>query len=289
MPKPFSKQFRLSITKALGDQLAEELANLTPAPLTKSNLEKLEHQAHTEGLGSKSGVYQLYRQPPGATEHKLVYVGKADNSLPFRLGKHHTKISGRTGISLDQIYFKCLYVAEDFSAVAPEKLLIKKHKQDGGVPWNANGFGNNDPGRNRDRTTLKKNHFDVLYPIDLNRRVHGISPGETTLASLLNETKEALPYNFRYKSANAHTTVPVSVPSNPMTGHDVLALISRHLPEDWQIAALMGYVIMYPDKREDYPSAFRYYRGSDVLESAPTLQPPGKIQDESDEDSPMED
>ena len=45
MPKPFSKQFRLSITKALGDQLAEELANLTPAPLTKSNLENLEHQA----------------------------------------------------------------------------------------------------------------------------------------------------------------------------------------------------------------------------------------------------
>ena len=203
MPQPFSKQFRLSITKALGDQLAEELANLTPAPLTEKNIVKLDHQAHTEALGSKSGVYHIYQRPPGTAENKLVYVGKADNSLSSRLEKHRTKISGRTKISLEQISFKCLYVDEDFSAVAPEKLLIKKYKQVGGVPWNANGFGNNDPGRNRDRTTLKKNHFDVLHPIDLGRQIQGIESGRTTLESLLSNTKKALPYNFRYKEEKA--------------------------------------------------------------------------------------
>ena len=73
-----------------------------------------------------------------------------------------------------------------------------------------------------------------------------------------------------------------------MTGHDLFTLISRNLPAGWQISALMGYVIMYPDNNADYPSAFRYYRGNEVLNTVPVLQPAGKIQDELDEDNSME-
>jgi hypothetical protein len=284
MPEPFSKQFRLSITKALGDQLAEELAALTPTPLTRANLAKLDDQAKEEKLSSKSGVYQLYLNAPGKPEPDLVYVGKADEPLARRLGQHHTKISGRKGISVEEISFKCLYVAEDFSAVAPERLLIKKYKQIGHIPWNANGFGNKDPGTNRDRTTLKRDHFDVLYPIDLDRRVSGLTPGEGTLASLLTKAKDALPYNFRYKDVARHQEVSVTVPSEHMTAHDIFTLIARHLPETWQIAALMGYVIMYPDKHASYASAFRYYRGTNILEAKPKLKPVGKKQDELDEE-----
>jgi hypothetical protein len=37
--------------------------------------------------------------------------------------------------------FSCLYVAEDFSALAPEQLLINHRKDLGEIPWNSNSFG----------------------------------------------------------------------------------------------------------------------------------------------------
>ncbi|MFJ4874459.1 GIY-YIG nuclease family protein [Streptomyces sp. NPDC088745] len=280
MAASFSNQFRLSITKALGDQLAEELAKLTPAPLTQVNLDELDRRAVVENLSSRSGVYQLYRQTEADAEPKLVYVGKAEKPLPQRLGNHLKKISGRTGISLDEMTFKCLFVAEDFTAVAPEKLLIKQYKKDGHIPWNTNGFGNKDPGRNRDRTVLKKNHFDVLFGIDLERKVEGLVPGEQTLEILLAQIKNLVPYNFRYEESVIYQDVAVSVPDGPMTADQAFRLVATCLPEGWQVAALMGYVIMYRDSQADYASAWRYYRGLDVHDAQPKLKPAGKIKEE---------
>ncbi|MFD7508584.1 GIY-YIG nuclease family protein [Streptomyces sp. NPDC059853] len=276
MASRFSSQFRLSITKALGDQLAEALSSLDRAPLTRQNLDLLEEQAESERLSSRSGVYQLYRGDG------LVYVGKADKPLASRLGNHLRKISGRRNISIDQISFKCLYVAEDFSAVAPEKLLIKKYKADGGAPWNTNGFGNKDPGRNRDRTVLKANHFDMLFPVDLVRPVEGLKPGEHSLCDLLAVIKEGLPYNFRYQEKPRFEEVSVTVPLAEMSADEVFRLVSAHLPGAWQISALMGYVIMYDDKRVGYPSAWRYYRGGEIVDHEPTAKP-------ADDEEPDED
>ncbi|WKX18709.1 GIY-YIG nuclease family protein [Streptomyces sp. HUAS CX7] len=285
MAAAFSSQFRLSITKALRDQLAEELKKLTPAPLTRANLVALGQQAVEEKLTSRSGVYQLYQQTPGRDEKELVYVGKADQPLPSRLGNHLVKISGRRNISIDDIYFKCLYVAEDFSAVSPEKLLIKLYKQDGQIPWNANGFGNKDPGRNRDRTVLKSNHFDVLYPIDLDRTITGLSTTERPLGEALKELKEAAPFNFRFQErATIYKTALVSWPSSTMTVDGALRFLAAHLPTEWQIVAFMGYVIMYQDHRVQYPSSFRYYRGSKVLDCDPQLKAPGKVTEDGEED-----
>jgi hypothetical protein len=281
----FSSQFRLSITKALRDQLAEELKKLTPAPLTPANLVKLSQQAVEEKLKSRSGVYQLYQQLPEDSEKKLVYVGKADKPLPSRLGNHLKKISGRRDISIDDIYFKCLYVAEDFSAVSPEKLLIKLYKQDGQIPWNANGFGNKDPGRNRDRTVLKANHFDVLYPVDLDRSITGLSTAERPLGEVLKELKDVAPFNFRFQDRAAiYKSTHLSWPSSTLTMDEALRFLAPHLPADWQIVAFMGYVIMYRDKGVEYPSGFRYYRGSDVLDRDPELKAPGKVAEDGEED-----
>ncbi|MES9553117.1 MULTISPECIES: GIY-YIG nuclease family protein [unclassified Streptomyces] len=105
-------EFKLSITKALGDQLAAALDDLMPAPLTSEII---------QALRPLPGVYQLYKGDD------LVYVGKADKSLPQRIEKHFRKISGRRNISLAEMSFTCLYVDEDFGAVAPERLLINKH------------------------------------------------------------------------------------------------------------------------------------------------------------------
>ncbi|MFG2182099.1 GIY-YIG nuclease family protein [Streptomyces abikoensis] len=118
----FHDDFRLSITKALGDQLAEALTTLGRAPLNEENLSKLEE---------RPGVYQLY------VNDAFVYVGKADRKhkgLPGRLRNHLRKLSGRGNLDLADVTFSCLYVDEDFSALAPEQLLINHYKERGRDP-----------------------------------------------------------------------------------------------------------------------------------------------------------
>ncbi|MFF7798083.1 GIY-YIG nuclease family protein [Streptomyces olivaceus] len=259
----YHKDFTLSITKALGDQLAKALEGLDRAPLAEENLARLKE---------KPGVYQLY------LNDKFVYVGKADKSLPARLRNHLRKISGRRNISLEEMAFSCLYVAEDFSALAPEQLLITHHKGQGDIPWNNNGFGNKDPGRQRDSTVLKRNHFDVLFPIDLDRPVEGLQAGETTLHTLLEAIKTGLPYNFRYGKAAEFKTRRVHVPADGMTADEVFRLISAEIPTKWQVTALMGYVIMYDDSPSEYKSAWRYYRNGQPIGAVPEAEPAGDVE-----------
>lgn len=259
----YHKDFTLSITKALGDQLAKALEGLDRAPLAEENLARLKEEP---------GVYQLY------LNDKFVYVGKADKSLPARLRNHLRKISGRRNVSLEEMAFSCLYVAEDFSALAPEQLLITHHKGQGDIPWNNNGFGNKDPGRQRDSTVLKRNHFDVLFPIDLDRPVEGLQAGETTLHTLLEAIKAGLPYNFRYGKAAEFKTRRVHVPADGMTADEVFRLISAEIPSKWQVTALMGYVIMYDDSPSEYKSAWRYYRNGQPIGAVPEAAPAGDVE-----------
>lgn len=262
--------FRLSITQALGDQLADALDELEPAPLTPENLGLLEDRA---------GVYQLYRNGD------FVYVGKADKSLPTRINKHLRKISGRRNIDLSEMTFTCLYVAEDFSALAPEKLLIKEYRKRGEIPWNNNGFGNNDPGKRRDETVVKANHFDNLHPIDVDRVLTTLPQGPVALNRLLPRAAKEIPYTFRYLKkgyGNAYKAV-VNVPENP-TINDLFQMIAGALPETWQIALLPGRAIMYPDGRRSYPSVWRYYRGDQVLDVEPEIEEAGEIEEEEEHD-----
>ncbi|MFD4540426.1 GIY-YIG nuclease family protein [Streptomyces bauhiniae] len=249
-------EFKLSITKALGDQLAAALKKLAPAPLAMENI---------RALRPLPGVYQLYKNG------HLVYVGKADRSLPQRIEKHFRKISGRRNISLDQMAFTCLYVDEDFGAVAPERLLINEHRGQGQVPWNYNGFGNNDPGKRRDTTEVDEGHFDHDHPIDLEYRLTKLpsqcmEAGEALpLSQLLQETKTHLPYVFRYQASKEFDDIAVEFPDAETTADEALKTIAARLPDKWQITALPGYLIMYP-KIEDYPSARRYYRSTGVVD-----------------------
>ncbi|MFE5841252.1 Eco29kI family restriction endonuclease [Streptomyces niveus] len=259
----YHKDFTLSITKALGDQLADALGKLDRAPLTEESLACLKE---------KPGVYQLY------LNDKFVYVGKADKSLPARLSNHLRKISGRRNISLDEMTFSCLYVAEDFSALAPEQLLITHHKGMGDIPWNNNGFGNKDPGRQRDNTVLKRNHFDVLYPIDLGRPIEGLQAGETTLHELLETIKAGLPYIFRYGKSAEFKTRSVHVPAAGMTADEVFQLVSAEIPAKWQVTALMGYALMYDDSPNTYRSAWRYYRAGQHVGAVPEAEPAGYVE-----------
>ncbi|MFF5633572.1 GIY-YIG nuclease family protein [Streptomyces sp. NPDC012825] len=238
----------MSITKALGDQLAADLEALTPAPLTEANLRL---------LPPHKGVYQLRRGK------ELLYVGKAEVTLPQRLGKHLRKLSGREGIRLEEISFTALSVDEDFSAVAPEKLLIDRFQSAGEAPWNENGFGINDPGDKRDTTVFASDHFDQLYPANLNWVIRDLDLGGQNLRPLLKNVKTQLPYTFRYAyyrtaAEKFYERFDVTIDRPEMTAHEFFLFLSATLPDDWQIMALPGYVVMYPKELRS-ESARKYY------------------------------
>ncbi len=253
-------EFKLSITRAMADQLAEALARLEPAPLTKENVEALEE---------RPGVYELFLRG------ERVYVGKASKSksskdLPGRLGDHIRKLSGRAGISLSEISFQCLYVDEDLEAAAPETMLINKYKdrRRQTLPWNFNGFGNNDPGRNRDHSVVKSNHFDAWYPVDLDVLVStGLEPGYYPVTKYLEAVKTALPFNLRYDSKalsprKADTTYLAKIPAHETSARDLLREAVEALPRGWQATVLPGYVILYQEETS-YKSARLYWRKHD--------------------------
>lgn len=246
-PDNCSAEFRLSITKALSDQLHKSIQVLPPAPLNASTIGAL----HPGG-----GVYQLY------LDGELIYIGKADKSLVDRLSQHERKISGRTGFHESEMTFTCLYVVEDLSAMAPERLLIDHYRGDGRCPWNTNGFGNKDPGRNRDRTLVKTKHFDAVYPINLGVEV-SVPDEHTTVRAFLDSLKTRLPYTVRFhedlkkKSGVALSPLAAGEENAPAEMHFERVLSS--LPEGWQLTALPGYAILYEESQE-YPSALALSR-----------------------------
>ncbi|MFB7717399.1 GIY-YIG nuclease family protein [Nocardia sp. NPDC056100] len=204
-------------------------------------------------LQPRPGVYQLYE------DDVLVYVGKADNSLPQRLGKHRAKLQGR--LMVGSMAFTCLYVDEDLHAVAPERLLIDRYKGNGLARWNYNGFGSNDPGKNRDETVFEEDHFDSMHPANLGIEVNGIEVGEYALAELLKRLKSLLPYVFRYQSADFHNEIRITISDRRWTADGIFETIGEALGRanpEWRITALPGYVIMYP-KPGPYPSAQKQY------------------------------
>lgn len=262
----------------MADQLADQIRTLRPSPL---------HTDHLERLESRPGIYELY------VNSDRVYVGKSSKNVPERLRNHLRKLSGRLGIDLADVRFICLYVDEDLEAAAPEKLLIKKYRDAGGSPWNTMGFGNKDPGRNRDHSLVKAKHFDAQYPIDLEHRVHGLSAGVRSVQDLLLEVKTGLPYNLRYEKTKpikrqlADSTV--ELPSGDLSVRDVMRLVIGSLPDGWQATALPGYLILYHEE-ETYQSALTFWRKETgevreymgerrVDEVNPLVEPEGSDQD----------
>lgn len=263
-------EFKLSITKALADQLAETLEPLVPTALTTEALARVH---------AKKGVYELFL---GGCR---VYVGKSSKSLPDRLEQHRKKLSGRSGIDIDDLGFVCAYVDEDLDAAAPEKMLIKKYGS-AGAPWNNNGFGNKDPGRKRDHSEIKQGHFDAKYPINLDLEIV-LEPRAWTVDKLLNELKRILPYNLRFqvKAAVVYKAATVAVPPGPIRVREIIELLIASLPEGWQATALPGYVILYEEKDDVvYDAALAWWRrganGGVAITPGPARFVPGEVTDD---------
>lgn len=263
MTCPYVADFRLSVTAALRDQLEAALDSLDATALTDEAISTLER---------RGGIYQLF---DGGL---LVYVGKSARDLPGRLTQHRIKIDGRFGGLIDRVTFKCAYVDEDLDAVAPETLLISRLRRHGLAAWNTNGFGNKDPGQNRDRSLVKEAHFDRLHPIDLDKPI-AVSPEIKPLAlgCLMAALKTALPYNLRFgtdaRSRQELGAIDVTAEVTGlmvMSAREWMGWLAERLPDDWVIVTLPGYVISYrgldPDTIQSRTGAWRRVEGGVVFE-----------------------
>ncbi len=246
-----SANFEIDIIDALATQLVGAFEKLSIGPLTPAVLDTLDRE---------QGVYQLF------LNNRLVYIGKADD-LPRRLGEHHFKITGRQGLDVSAMGFKCLYVHKNWTTLAPETSLINHYKAraSGDCDWNGNGFGPHDPGRNRELTNKAPDGFDALYPIKTDWPCSWIEPRIWSVLDLLVRLKdtEKLPYLLRYETEHLggdkfahytkghpdHRIAMVDVPHPNMPVIELLKLITRALPE-WQSTCFPSHIILYKENRD---------------------------------------
>jgi hypothetical protein len=242
------KEFEFDLPRSLLRDLVELLESMGRAPLDLDTVNRL--------IPEEQGVYQLY------LNDILVYIGKTDAEagLCKRLARHAKKIHQRQNLTPSQISFKAVRVFV-FTAVDLESQLINHYNSLGAFPlWNNSGFGANDPGRERDTTTLKQSHFDKRYPIDIDVPLQPVSLDTTlSVADALSQLKNEVPYVIRFGGGvrRPHTdlvSTTITISSGPRTARSILTLIRAALAGNWQVTVLPGYVIMYPEQRQ-YPEA----------------------------------
>lgn len=244
------KEFEFDLPRALLRDLVALLDGMGRAPLDEATV-----NAH---IPEEQGVYQLF------LDDTLVYVGKTDSDagLNQRLGRHAKKIQQRHDLDPGRVSFKAVRIFV-FTAVDLEQQLIKHYGAGAGLAWNNSGFGSNDPGRERDTTTLKDDHFDILYPIDIDVPLGASAAvGAFPVADVLATLKTEVPYVIRYQNKGGKSRKPhadllatiVTIPAGGHTARSVLRLVQKALGADWQITVQPGYVIVYKEDKS-YPHA----------------------------------
>jgi hypothetical protein len=239
------RDFEFDLPGALLVRLVEVLDGMEAAPLDAVSLSSIPEQAQ--------GVYQLF------LDEDLVYIGKTDAEagLGKRLGRHHEKIQHRNNLDPAQVFFKAVRVYV-FTAVDLETQLINRYGGERKVTWNGSGFGSNDPGRERDTTKYKDDHFDVLYPIDIDRVLTVVPPAQGSAATILSALKNILPYTFRYENAGGRSRQPhpdllaanVTLPIDAaVTARGVISAVVPRLPPGWQAVRFPSHIILYKDDK----------------------------------------
>jgi hypothetical protein len=243
--RQYFEELEFDLPSALLSQLVSLFDEMPEGPL---------EAAAVQAIDDAQGVYQLF------FNGTLVYIGKTDAEagLRARLLRHSTKIRSRRNLAHDTIGFKAVRVFV-FTAMDLEELLIKHYKASLTPPtWNLSGFGSNDPGRNRDHTLLKPDHFDKKYPIDLDLVVElTTTHGTASAADLLKQLKGQLAYNIRFEGKTSKSKSPhpdlvaanVYLPTNIDTVMTILRRVKAALGPEWQITALPGYVIAYRENK----------------------------------------
>ncbi len=240
--------FEFDLPGALLSNLVRVLDGLLPATLAPDFL---------ACVPEAQGVYQLF------LDARLTYIGKtdADAGLRSRLQRHYSKVQHRVSLDPSRISFKAIRIYV-FTAVDLEAQLINHYGGYPAVPWNGSGFGSNDPGRERDTTTYRDNHFDAQFPIDIERQLILEAPRSATAASVLAALKDRLPYVFRFQNAGNRSrrphvdldqTIVIGNVAGPVTTRSLIRMVVAQLPPGWQATKLPSHVILYKEAPRPYP------------------------------------
>ena len=160
------------------------------------------------------------------------------------------------------MHFKAVRVYV-FTAVDLETQLIEHYGGTTKVHWNGSGFGSNDPGRERDTTSYKVDHFDTQFPIDIGRPLAFSIPMSGTAAEILKTLKRELPYLIRFEterkgSRQGHPdlegTAITIASTKPLTPESVLKQTINQLPAGWHATMLPSHVIVYKNDNRNFPS-----------------------------------
>lgn len=244
----------------LGNQLATMLEQSPRSRLCDGSLSEVR---------DLPGLYRLFVED-SAGEYVTKYVGAAEESVRGRLRRHHRKLAGRRRIHAKDVFFSHLYVSEELASFGSRFVIAAPLIRKLDPEWNRNGFGNFDPGRNRDGARFSSDHFDVRHPIDLSHRLEFPS-GAMPIAEILDDARRQLPYTFRGEWGNGNLkAVAFTSPERLFTAHDLFTKVSGMVDGQWQITAFPGYVTMYRGSTH-YPSAWRYYRSGSVIDQEPAL------------------
>lgn len=233
-------ELEFDLPSSLLEAVEQRFGNIQAQTLTEQ---------HAAQIPNEQGVYCLFYRD------RLVYIGKTDGGagLRARLLRHARKLIGRTGLSPKDVSFKALRIFV-FTAMDIEQDLIRRHGGVRALAWNGSGFGSNDPGKERDTTHFKHDHFDTMFPIDLAGCFVEFEPREITVAAALGQLKERLPYLLRFEKDHAdlvHATVTLTA---GMTTQRVLELCIDALPPGWHATALPSHIIAYKNDDRKFPS-----------------------------------
>jgi hypothetical protein len=240
------RSFEFDLPPALLSQLLEVLGGMERGPLS--------HEHVTAVVPEAQGVYQLFHND------KLVYVGKTDaeSGLRRRLQRHAFTILSRHNLDVAQMTFKAVRVLV-FSAMDLETALIRHYRENGSPSvWNGSGFGNNDPGRQRDLTALRADGFDANYPINIDLPIDTSDlTGPRPALDLLAQVSGRLPYTLRHEKTAAAAELlraTVLAPQAPTTTmRALMTQVVAALPPGWQATKLSGRVILYEEHQDRYP------------------------------------
>lgn len=251
--------FEFDIATPLFEQMCVDFDRLTPLALSETNL---------ANVGERPGVYGLHH------EGRLVYVGKADTDARGRLHKHWKQLHGRVGIGPDEVSFRCLHFAYTWDPFKPEAHMIERYRPS----WNSKGFGPNDPGRRRDRTSLADTHWHVRYPLNPGYACVGVPSGQYDVLELLRTVAKDAPYWVRfqgnregrtneeralYEDAHADFAAakPVDVAREGMSVLELLLLAVGALPkpDEWQLTQLPSHLLLYRETDATYPQMTRLW------------------------------
>lgn len=250
MTLPGYSELELDLPAALLEALLSRLESIPAAKLLIANVGR---------LPEAQGVYTLHLKPKAPP----IYIGKTDSEagLRHRLSRHSKKLLCRHNITQEQVYFRAVRLFV-FTAMDLESTLIQHYGGVKNVAWNNSGFGSNDPGKERDTTKFKNNHFDTLYPIDIDYEIDFGEEKNATVAEHLSKLKSLLPYNFRFERPNPNSKnsfhedfLAVAVPlQRQNTPRRVIETCMAALPAGWHATLLPSHIICYKNDPRNFPS-----------------------------------